>query len=716
MADDGRFSSVSVERKPASAMAWDPKPSESHFQIFLALFVFFILGPLPSASAATALSDVTALHELREAWNATLGLAQNWTWGSDPCWNHWEGVSCFEETVVSLRLDVRGLVGAFSPSIGKLKNLQYLNLANNPGLTGPISEEIGQLSRLYALDLSHNNFGGPFPEFLLKLPVIKRLNLSFNQLTGVLDGGVRTFGHVNIFLIKNNISAVVNLPSPFINPELRGNPVCEDQSSHFPDICSYSGIIPKEILWQQKMSCSTVCDQNSVVHPGTCACYYPYICNMYFGWSPSYGFDETRIDNLRRALASGLKISFENLWIENATYWNISERQLLAKVIFYPASPSRLWDRSQVNDIKSKLIGKTIRLEGYDPYGLIASTLQTAPSNTGIFDLDLEHYPSCLFLYDELRVSTRNFNRGNKIGEGTFGAVYKGTMVDGSEVAVKELPPNIKQGNQEFLNEVQLISGLQHKNLVKLRGCAISGKNRLLAFEYVENRSLHQALFDPVKALLLEWPIRYNIALGMAKGLACLHSQSPERLAHGDIKANNILLDRHLEPKIADFGLARMCQNNERRVVVHIEGKRGYIAPEYALHGQLTPMTDVFSFGIVALELVSGRQRMNPELPAEEQYLLSYVWNLHEQRRLMDLVDPKIRNECDEEQALVLIKVALLCSQGEASSRPEMAQVVSLLSGDAGVPDVLHRPVFLGLGVIDPNKLRPRPSSLTTWR
>lgn len=147
-------------------------------------------------------------------------------------------------------------------------------------------------------------------------------------------------------------------------------------------------------------------------------------------------------------------------------------------------------------------------------------------------------------------------------------------MVDGSEVAVKELPPNIKQGNQEFLNEVQLISGLQHKNLVKLRGCAISGKNRLLAFEYVENRSLHQALFDPVKALLLEWPIRYNIALGMAKGLACLHSQSPERLAHGDIKANNILLDRHLEPKIADFGLARMCQNNERRVVVHIEGKR----------------------------------------------------------------------------------------------------------------------------------------------
>lgn len=164
---------------------------------------------------------------------------------------------------------------------------------------------------------------------------------------------------------------------------LRGNPVCEDQSSHFPDICSYSGIIPKEILWQQKMSCSTVCDQNSVVHPGTCACYYPYICNMYFGWSPSYGFDETRIDNLRRALASGLKISFENLWIENATYWNISERQLLAKVIFYPASPSRLWDRSQVNDIKSKLIGKTIRLEGYDPYGLIASTLQTASSNTG---------------------------------------------------------------------------------------------------------------------------------------------------------------------------------------------------------------------------------------------------------------------------------------------------------------------------------------------
>lgn len=332
------------------------------------------------------------------------------------------------------------------------------------------------------------------------------------------------------------------------------------------------------------------------------------------------------------------------------------------------------------------------------------------------FDLSPEDYPSCLFPYDELKSSTRNFNKGNKVGEGAFGAVYKGALRDGSEVAVKELPSNIKQGNQEFLNEVQLITGLQHKNLVKLCGCAISGSNRLLVYEYVDNKSLAQALFDPRRALLLEWPFRYNIALGLAKGLSFLHSRGPERLAHGDIKANNVLLDKNLEPKIADFGLARMCQNNERKVLTRIEGKRGYVAPEFALHGQLTSKADVFSFGIIALELVSGRESMKSHLPPEEQYLLLWAWDLYEQGRAMDLVDPRVREGCDEDQARLLIKVALLCSQGDSSSRPHMTRVVALLSGDADVPDVPERPAFLGIGVSDPSIPRTRPNSITTWK
>jgi serine/threonine protein kinase len=333
-----------------------------------------------------------------------------------------------------------------------------------------------------------------------------------------------------------------------------------------------------------------------------------------------------------------------------------------------------------------------------------------------IFDINPEDYPSCLFPYEDLKASTRNFSKAYKIGEGAFGAVYKGALRDGSDVAVKELPANIKQGNQEFINEVQLITGLQHKNLVKLCGCAISGSNRLLVYEYVENKSLAQALFDPGRALVLEWPFRYNIALGLAQGLAFLHSRGPERLAHGDIKANNVLLDRKLAPKIADFGLARMCQNNERKVLTRIEGKRGYVAPEFALHGQLTSKADVFSFGIIALELVSGRESMKSHLPPEEQYLLLWAWNLYEAGRVVELVDPRVRDACDEEQARLLIKVALMCSQGDSAARPHMSRVVALLSGDADLPDDPERPAFLGIGVSDPNQPTSRPNSITTWK
>ncbi|KAG0588013.1 hypothetical protein KC19_2G208700 [Ceratodon purpureus] len=677
-----------------------------------------------------------------------------------------------------LDLKKNNLSGEIPPSLGQLQRLTTLLLRGNHfygclscAMSNGQNYGLDNLTEIGLIDLSANSFGGPLPEFLLKLPLINKLNLSFNQFTGVLDGNVRASGHVNVFLVNNNISAVANLPNPFIDPKLGGNPVCQNQSFPLADICQYSGATLKAETWQQQTSCASICNQNSVAHPVTCKCSYPYICNMFFGWSSTYGLEGARIGHLRRELASELSVSAEDLWIDQAVYEDSRELKVFAKVLFYPAASIQQWDASQFTYIESQIVNKTIRLAGYDPYGIVSSNLLSTPLNSGssvatkktnhrsvaiiagvvvgfvamvtlssllvcfvkhkrkrpvppsidhaseIFDLNPDEYPSCLFTYDELKFSTRNFNRGNVIGEGAFGAVYKGTLRDCSEVAVKELPSNIKQGNQEFLNEVELICSLEHKNLVKLRGCAISGNNRLLVYEYVENKCLAQALFDPGTAILLEWPFRYNIALGLAKGLAFLHSRGPQRLAHGDIKANNVLLDNKLEPKIADFGLARMCQNNERKVLTRIEGKRGYVAPEFALHGQLTAKADVFSFGIIALELVSGRESMNSKLPEQEQYLLLWAWTLYEQRRVMELVDPKVRDGCDEEQALLLIKVALLCSQGDASSRPPMAKVVAFLSGDADVPgEFPERPAFLGLGVTDLNKPAPRPSSITTWK
>ena len=164
---------------------------------------------------------------------------------------------------------------------------------------------------------------------------------------------------------------------------LGGNPICENQSFPFPDICSYSGRLTGPNTWQQPISCSNKCDQNAVVHPATCNCSYPYICNMFFAWTATYGLDGARIGHLRRTLASGLNVSAENLWIENATYQNQTVSELKAKVLLYPPAGAQKWYRSQVTLIESELVNKTIKLPDYEPYGLVSSNLQTSPLNEG---------------------------------------------------------------------------------------------------------------------------------------------------------------------------------------------------------------------------------------------------------------------------------------------------------------------------------------------
>ncbi|KAH8940794.1 hypothetical protein BDL97_14G003900 [Sphagnum fallax] len=299
--------------------------------------------------------------------------------------------------------------------------------------------------------------------------------------------------------------------------------------------------------------------------------------------------------------------------------------------------------------------------------------------------LKIEGKPT-IFPYHVLKTATKNFNVGSKLGEGGFGAVYKGVLPDGTEVAVKQLSVTSRQGNEEFLNEVTLITGVQHRNLVKLRGCCLKGDERLLVYEFLANRSLHQALFDETNALKLDWPTRLKILVGTARGLAYLHEGCHTRIIHRDIKASNILLDKDLNPKIADFGLARLFQDNQSHVSTRVAGTVGYLAPEYAMRGQLTEKADVFSFGIVALELISGRGNLDLRLPPEMAYLLDWTWHLHEQKNLKDLVDQALLgDQYSEEEAMRVIEVALLCTQSVGMMRPTMTRVVELLTGGAEI-------------------------------
>ncbi|KAL0320589.1 UNVERIFIED_CONTAM: putative LRR receptor-like serine/threonine-protein kinase [Sesamum radiatum] len=230
------------------------------------------------------------------------------------------------------------------------------------------------------------------------------------------------------------------------------------------------------------------------------------------------------------------------------------------------------------------------------------------------------------FTLRQIKAATNNFNNANKIGEGGFGPVYKGVLSDGTVIAVKQLSSKSKQGNREFVNEIGMISALQHPNLVKLFGCCIEGNQLLLIYEYLENNCLARALFGRQEQRLnLDWPTRKKICLGIAKGLAYLHEESRLKIVHRDIKATNVLLDKDLNAKISDFGLAKLDEEENTHISTRIAGTIGYMAPEYAMRGYLTDKADVYSFGIVALEIVSGKSNTNYRPKEEFVYLLDWV-------------------------------------------------------------------------------------------
>ncbi|KAL5730381.1 hypothetical protein ACHQM5_003207 [Ranunculus cassubicifolius] len=297
------------------------------------------------------------------------------------------------------------------------------------------------------------------------------------------------------------------------------------------------------------------------------------------------------------------------------------------------------------------------------------------------------------FSYAKLRTATGNFKADNKLGEGGFGPVYKGILSDGREIAVKKLLALSPQGKSQFLAEISIVSALQHRNLVKLHGCCIEGENRLLVYEYHKNRSLDQVLFGK-GTLHLDWKQRYNICLGIARGLVYLHLDSVPRIIHRDVKSSNILLDSNLNAKISDFGLAKLYDDEDAGFSSTITGTFGYIAPEYAMHGHLTEKVDVFGFGVVALEILCGRQVIDSKLEPEMIYLLELVWSLYEHGRSLEIVDPTLTS-FNGEEAIRLLGVALLCTQASPKLRPTMSQVVAMLTTDIDVISVSEKPSYL---------------------
>ncbi|CAK8534945.1 unnamed protein product [Lathyrus sativus] len=296
--------------------------------------------------------------------------------------------------------------------------------------------------------------------------------------------------------------------------------------------------------------------------------------------------------------------------------------------------------------------------------------------------------PTGLFTLRQIKAATNNFDNSNKIGAGGFGPVYKGCLSNGTLIAVKQLSSKSRQGNREFLNEIGMISALQHPYLVKLYGCCVEGDQLLLIYEYLENNSLARALFGPEEEQIkLDWSIRQKICVGIARGLAYLHEESRLKVVHRDIKATNVLLDKDLNPKISDFGLAKLDEEDNTHISTRIAGTYGYMAPEYALHGYLTDKADVYSFGVVALEIVSGRSNTLYRSKEEAFYLLDWAHMLKERGDLMELVDRRLGSDFNKKEAMMVINVALLCTNVTSNLRPSMSSVVSMLDGRIVVPE-----------------------------
>ncbi|KAL1811531.1 hypothetical protein ACET3Z_021596 [Daucus carota] len=295
-----------------------------------------------------------------------------------------------------------------------------------------------------------------------------------------------------------------------------------------------------------------------------------------------------------------------------------------------------------------------------------------------------------LFDFTTLAHATNGFSVDSKLGEGGFGIVYKGLVDDRTEIAVKRLSKDSRQGLKEFKNEVSCIAKLQHRNLVKLLGCCVQEGERMLVYEYMPNKGLDSFIFDKKQSKALDWPMRYSIIKGIARGLLYLHQDSRLRIIHRDLKASNILLDREMNPKISDFGMARICGETETGATntTRVVGTYGYMSPEYAIDGIFSVKSDVYSFGVLLLEIVSGKRNRNFTHPDHNLNLLGHAWRIYTNGKVLDLVDEVITMLSYEHQTEVYrtVQIGLLCVQQYPADRPTMATVVLMLTSEIPLP------------------------------
>ncbi|CAK9877816.1 unnamed protein product [Sphagnum jensenii] len=581
----------------------------------------------------------------------------------------------------------------FAPYVSSI-DLSYNQFSGNlMGLNG--SGAFQTAVSLEVLSISNNKLSGEFPD-LSSFPNLQKLDLSFNQLNGSLPPSIWSIANLNVLdLSENNFSN--NLPN--MDKSIEGQ--CPKSLTYlYMAGNSFNGSFPSQLFNCLKKLQVINFDGN--VFNG--------VLNMTINTLlPSIEFSIVR-NNISELIPTWDTAIYTPVLLGgNPCCSKIENGSPKNEFIIYGDSSNQIQNAEmncRYNSSLPNIIHAISRLRSSRKLTLILSiTLPSVIAIIGgmIYYITFRQYraqtltlrniqkemakQSTIYSYHELRVATQDFHLDNKLGEGNFGVVYKGILSNGTELAIKCLKSSEQNDIGEFLNEVALITGIKHKNLVKLIGyCVRDAQRRFLVYEYAENKNLAEALWGNQMEgdLFLDWSRRFNICVGIAHGLAYLHEELQPCIIHRDIKASNILLDKNLNAKIADFGTARLFPDDVTQVLTErIVGTRGYLSPEYATCGHLTQKLDVYSFGVLLLEIISGKKVMDYNRPPKEINLCNWARSLEENNMLAYLVDERIHNNgVLDIQLQRVIDVAFLCIQTTPENRPLMSHVLAMILGE----------------------------------
>ncbi|XP_016466419.1 protein NSP-INTERACTING KINASE 3 [Nicotiana tabacum] len=494
-------------------------------------------------------------------------------------------------------------------------------------LSGTLSPGIGNLTKLQSVLLQNNAISGPIPDVIGNLEKLQTLDLSNNKFEGEMPASFGDLRNLNYLRLNNN-SLTGSIPQYLSNIE--GLALVDVSFNNL------GGPLPKISARAFKVVGNPlICGQSS---GNNCSAVYPEPLSF----PPDSLGDKSGAGGKSHHVAVAFGASFGAAFlvivvVALVLWWRYRHNQQ----IFFDVN------------------------EQYDP------------------EICLGHLKR--YAFKELRTATDHFSSKNILGSGGFGVVYKGRLNNGTVVAVKRLKDyNAVGGEIQFQTEVELISLAVHRNLLRLWGFCSTENERLLVYPYMPNGSVAARLKDHIHGRpVLDWSRRKNIALGTARGLVYLHEQCDPKIIHRDVKAANILLDEEFEAVVGDFGLAKLLDHRDSHVTTAVRGTVGHIAPEYLSTGQSSEKTDVFGFGILLLELITGQKAVDFGRGANQKgVMLDWVKTLHQEKKLNLMVDKDLKNSFDRIELEEMVQVALLCTHFSPSHRPKMSEVLRMLEGD----------------------------------